>query len=75
MTYGTVLGTVVDPVETPVQGHKGDQGEDERDDSEECSKPLYKDVKQASTLSASFVHVKTRYLLRPDRERLYSRSR
>jgi hypothetical protein len=60
VTYGTVFGTVVDPVETLVQSHKGDQGEDERDDSEERRKPLYKDVKQASTLSASFVHVKTR---------------
>jgi hypothetical protein len=53
VTYGTVFGTVVDPVETLVQSHKGDQGEDERDDSEECRKPLYKDAKQASILSAS----------------------
>jgi hypothetical protein len=47
------VGAIVDPVETLVQSHKGDQGEDERDDSEECRKPLYKDAKQASILSAS----------------------
>jgi hypothetical protein len=50
LTYRTVFRTVVDPVETLVQSHKGDQGEDERDDSEECSKPLYEDVKRTSNL-------------------------
>jgi hypothetical protein len=55
VTYGTVLGTVVDPVETLVQSHKGDQGEDERDDSEERRKPLRNNVEKYSTMSASWL--------------------
>lgn len=69
------MGTVVDPVETLVQSHKGDQGEDERDDSEERRKPLRNNMEKYTTMSASCLYQDKDNHYNPDLVRLYSRSR